>query len=471
MKTNSELLNQIDLDRVLKKASTLGASYTDIRFQNYQEEIIQIEDEKLDNFNSSNRVGIGIRVTVNSAVGFASTSDLSKNSVDETLRVAVKAAKSFTSKKGVFAQPKKLVQKQVFRPTKINPFDISPEEKVSLLIEANKAAKISDEIKNRTTIMGYSENYRFFVSSEGFQSSSSIPLIGIHHLSVASVNGKLERMGYGTGDCLGYDFIASRDWNEFTTDVSELAVQAANAVAPPSGTYTAIADPDLVGLLVHEAFGHAAEADLVFTGSSTLKDRLGEQLADEQVTIIDQGDIPGGYYVPFDDEGVMKEKTVILDKGVLKGYMHDRNSANELHVQPTGNARAQDFENQPQVRMTNTFIDNGKYSFDEMVEDIKTGIYVKRKGAGGGQVDTASGTFTFRCGESYMIRNGELAELVRGVVLSGLILDTLKTVDAVGNDLSIHNRFFGACGKSGQRASVGSGGPHIRIQEIPIGGK
>ncbi len=418
MKTNSELLNQIDLDRILKKASTLGASYTDIRFQNYQEETIQIEDEKLDNFNSSNRVGIGVRVTVNNAVGFASTSDLNKKSVDETIRVAVKAAKSFTSKKGVFAQPKKLVQKQIFKPTKINPFDISPEEKVSLLIEANKAAKISDEIKSRTTIMGYSENYRYFISSEGFQSISSIPLIGIHHFSVASVNGKLERMGYGTGDCLGYDFITSRNWDDFTVDISELTVQAVNAVAPSSGTYTVIADPDLVGLLVHEAFGHAAEADLVFTGSSTLKDRLGEQLADEQVTIIDQGDIPGGYFVPFDDEGVMKEKTVILDKGVLKGYMHDRNSANELHVQPTGNARAQDFENQPQVRMTNTFIDNGKYSFDEMVEDIKTGIYIKRKGGGGGQVDTASGTFTFRCGESYMIRNGELAEPVRGVVLS-----------------------------------------------------
>jgi len=189
------------------------------------------------------------------------------------------------------------------------------------------------------------------------------------------------------------------------------------------------------------------------------------------VTIVDSGEIKGGYFVPFDDEGVKKEKTIVLDKGVLKGYLHDRNSANELHVNPTGNARAQDFENQPQVRMTNTYIDKGKFTFDEMLEDIKNGIYVKRKGAGGGQVDTASGTFTFRCGESWMIRNGELAEPVRGVVLSGLILDTLKTVDAVGNDLEIHNRFFGACGKGGQRASVGSGGPHIRIQEITVGGK
>ena len=470
MKTNNELLNQINTERILKKASTLGATYVDIRFQNYQEEIIRIEDEKLDDYNASNRVGIGIRVTVNNAVGFASTSDLSKNSIDDTLKDAIKAAKSFKSKKGIFANTRK-VHKHVYRKTKIDSFDISPEEKVSLLLEVNKAAKISDEIKNQSTLMGCSLDYKFFTSSEGFEYITSIPLIGIHHISVASLNGKLERMQYGKGDCMGYEYIRSKDWNEFTKNMSKLAIQAVKAEAPPSGTYTTIADPDLVGLIVHEAFGHASEADLVFTGSSTLKDRLGEQLADEQVTIIDQGDVEGGYYVPFDDEGVIKEKTVVLDKGVLKGYLHDRNSANELNVKTTGNARAQDFENQPQVRMTNTFIDQGKYSLEEMMEDVKLGVYAKRIGAGGGQVDTASGTFTFRCGESWMIRNGKLAEPVRGVVLSGLILDTLKTVDAVGNDLSIHNRFFGACGKGGQRASVGSGGPHIRIQEITIGGK
>ena len=470
MKTDNELLKEINVDRILKKGSTMGASYVDVRFQSYHEEVIRVEDEKLDDYNSSNRVGVGIRVTVNDAVGFASTSDLSKNGINEALQSAIKAAKSFTSKKGVFEKAS-LVHKHVYRQSKINPFDISPEEKVSLLIEANKAAKISDEIKNRTTIMGYSKNFKFFASSESFEHLTAIPLTGIHHISVASINGKLERMQYGKGDCLGYEFITKRNWNDFTEDVSKLAIQAVNAEAPPSGTYTAIADPFLVGLIVHEAFGHASEADLVFTGSSTLKDRLGEQLADEQVTIVDQGDVEGGYYVPFDDEGVKKEKTIVLDKGVLKGYLHDRNSAHELHVKPTGNARAQDFENQPQVRMTNTYIDKGEFTFDEMVEDVKSGIYVKRKGAGGGQVDTASGTFTFRCGESWMIRNGELAEPVRGVVLSGLILDTLKTVDAVGNDLAIHNRFFGACGKGGQRASVGSGGPHIRIKEITIGGK
>jgi TldD protein len=223
--------------------------------------------------------------------------------------------------------------------------------------------------------------------------------------------------------------------------------------------------------LIHEAFGHAAEADLVFTGTSTLKDRLGEQLASEIVTVIDEGVVDGGYYIPWDDEGTLKGKTVILDKGVLKEYLHDRNSAHELSVKPSGNSRAQDFENQTQVRMTNTYIDQGDMSFEELIEDIENGIYIKNKGSGGGQVEVGMGTFTFNGGESFMIRKGEIAEQVRGVVISGAILDTLKTVDGVGNDLKINTGYYGACGKGGQAAKVGLGGPHIRVQEMTVGGR
>jgi TldD protein len=209
----------------------------------------------------------------------------------------------------------------------------------------------------------------------------------------------------------------------------------------------------------------------VFTGTSTLKDRLGEELASKKVTVIDEGTIQGGYPVPFDDEGTPKTKTTILEKGVLKGYLHDRNTANELNVSPTGNCRAQDFQNQPIVRMTNTYIANGDMSLEELLEDIDEGIYIKNKGSTGGQVEVGMGTFTFNGGESYMIRKGELAEPIRGVVISGGILDTLKTVDAVGNDLEIISSYFGACGKSGQAAKVGFGGPHLRVQKMTVGGK
>ncbi|MCE7745271.1 MAG: TldD/PmbA family protein [Candidatus Heimdallarchaeota archaeon] len=385
---------------------------------------------------------MGLRVVQKGAVGYASTSDLSKNNIDRTIQEALKLAKSFKSNKGNFADTKTLkLDKKISM--KINHADISPEEKVKLLIETNKAAFIKDEIKNVITVMGSSIDNRYFLSSDGTQTTVEVPLIGIVEISVAASNGKMDSMFHGHGACSGFEFVKKRDWNDFSVDLSELALRSVQAKAPPPGTYPVVVDPRLVGILVHEAFGHAAEADLVFTGTSTLKDRLGEQLASEQVTVIDEGVIDGGFYMPIDDEGTPKGKTVILDKGVLKGYMHDRNSAQVLSVSPTG----------------------------KLLEGIKEGIYIKNKGSGGGQVEVGAGTFTFNGGESIMIRNGELAEPVRGVVISGAILDTLKTVDAVGNDLSISTSFFGGCGKGGQTAKCGFGGPHIRVQKMTVGGR
>ncbi|MHA1244008.1 MAG: TldD/PmbA family protein [Candidatus Heimdallarchaeota archaeon] len=465
-----DTLNQINPQQLIDKALTKGASYADFRYQVANSEEIRVENKSLEGYKSRNFGGIGIRIVVNGAVGFASTSDLAKGSLDKTLDTAYKLAKAFESNKGNFADTKKtkLVEKV---PIKIDPNNISPEEKVKLLMETNKAAYISDEIKNVITIFGTGVDHRYFLSSDGSETEITVPSIGLFQVTIARANGKMEAINHGKGGCSGYEVIQKTDWNEFAVDVSELAIRNVKADAPPAGTYPVVVDPHLVGILTHEAFGHAAEADLVFTGTSTLKDRLGEQLCSEQVTIVDEGVVKGGYNVPFDDEGTPKGKTVIVGNGVMKSYIHDRNSAKELSVNSSGNSRAQDFQNQPLVRMTNTYIDNGTYKFDELLEGVKEGIYIKRKGSGGGQVEVGMGTFTFNGGESFMIRNGELAEPVRGVVISGAILDTLKTVDAVGNDLEIATNYFGACGKGGQAAKVGFGGPHIRVQEMTVGGK
>jgi TldD protein len=465
-----DTLNQLNPQQLLDKALSKGASYADFRYQVASSEQIRVENKELEEYQSRNFGGVGIRVVVDGAVGFASTSNLSKNKLGETVDTAYKLAKAFESNKGNFADSKKvkLVEKV---PLKVNPMDISPEEKVKLLLETNKATYTSDEIKNVITLLGSGVDHRYFLSTEGSETEIAVPSIGLFQVTIAMTNGKMESVTYMEGGCAGYELIQKQDWNAFAVDLAELAIRNVKANAPPAGTYPVVVDPNLVGILTHEAFGHAAEADLVYTGTSTLKDRLGEQLCSEQVTIIDEGVVEGGYHIPFDDEGSPKGKTVIVDKGVLKAYMHDRNSAKELSVGSSGNSRAQDFQNQPLVRMTNTYIDQGTYKFDELLEGVKEGVYIKRKGSGGGQVEVGMGTFTFNGGESFMIRNGELAEPVRGVVISGAILDTLKTVDAVGNDLEIATNYFGACGKGGQAAKVGFGGPHIRVQEMTIGGK
>ncbi|MBN1328351.1 MAG: TldD/PmbA family protein [Candidatus Heimdallarchaeota archaeon] len=465
-----ETINELESEKILDRALKLGASYIDLRYQLYTNEEIRVENRSLEDYKSRKFGGLGIRVVFNNAVGFASTSNFAKENIDKTIQVASKLAKSFESVRGKFAE-KKVVKKKEIVTTKINPNDVSPEEKVKLLLETNKVAFINDEIKNVRTIMGSGIDNRFFIASDGSEVRLQVPTVGIMQVTTAVSNGNMETVVHRLGACSGYERIQQEDWNHFSTDLSELAVRSAKATTPQAGTYPVIVDPSLVGILTHEAFGHAAEADLVFTGSSTLKDRLGEQLASELVTIIDEGVVNGGYHVPFDDEGTPKGKSVILENGILKGYIHDRNTAEVLAVSPTGNARAQDFENQPIVRMTNTYIEAGDHSFDELIEGIDHGIYIKNKGSGGGQVETGMGTFTFNGGESFMIRKGELAEPVRGVIISGAILDTLKTVDGVGNDKQITTSYHGACGKGSQAAKVGYGGPHIRVREMTVGGR
>ncbi|HIC86201.1 MAG TPA: TldD/PmbA family protein, partial [Desulfobacterales bacterium] len=305
---------------------------------------------------------------------------------------------------------------------------------MSVILEANKAAQVSDEIKNIQTTLGIARDSRLFMSSLGSKVKVETTIIGVSHGSVARVNGRMERVSYSNSKCAGFEFIERENWNNFTMDISKLALEAVNAKTPPPGTYTVVVDPDVIGLMLHEAFGHASEGDLVASGESVLYGMLGKKVASELVTIIDEGVVKDGYFHPYDDEGIKKEKTIIVENGILKNYIHSTTSATLLEAKSTGNGRAQDFENLPIVRQTNYYMAPGNYSFEELIEDIDFGIYIKGKGAGGGQVEVGMGTFTFSVGPSKIIRKGELAETVRGVVISGLILETLKTIDAVGRD-------------------------------------
>lgn len=470
MEGHEEIRKRFELEKILDKAVDLGASYADVRYQCYDYELITVENKALKSYSSRRFSGLGIRVAIKGAVGYASTSDLSRNSLEKTIDNAIKVAKSIKRKKKPFSETE-INKIDVKLSIKTDPIDVSSEEKVSIASGANEAAWISDKIKSALTMLGLSKDSRMFISSEGAKLSVETSLVGLAHQSVAKVNGVMERVGHSESMCAGFEFIRSKDWNSFTTGISQLAVEAASSKTPPAGTYSVVVDPEVFGVLLHEAFGHASEGDLVFTGESVLHNKLGVKLASEFVTIIDEGTVEGGYFCPFDDEGTKKERTVVVKNGIMKSYLHDRNSALQFGVESTGNGRAQDFENIPIVRQTNTYLQPRDHKFEELIEDIDFGIYVRAKGLTGGQVEPGMGTFTFNVGPSKVIRNGELVETVRGVVISGSILEALKTVDAVGKDLKIRTSFFGACGKGGQRASVGIGGPHVRVRKMTVGGR
>jgi len=464
------------MDDVLKslanRARDLGAKYADARFQDVRTTLIVVENGSLRSYESNRSTGVGIRVLVDGTWGLASSSIMDRATLRQKVSEAIRLAKASKKLSANTELAKvKAVEKEVQLSVKIDPDDIPPDTKVKLLLDANNAAKIGSEIKNSTSRFGFLRDRRIFVSSESAKIKTDITTSGFSQLSVAAANGSMERVPEQRSCCAGYEFIESGDWNAFARDVSQLASKVVVAPLPPAGTYPAILDPELIGLFLHEALGHASEGDLVTSKESVLDGRLGSSIASESVTVYDDGGIDGGYLVPFDDEGVPKGKTTILDKGRLRGFLMSRDTATELGLEPTGNARAQSFEHKPIVRMTNIYMERGNLTFDELIKGIDYGFYIRGRGSLGGQVDVGGGTFTFRAGPSYLIEKGELKHMVRAVTLAGKVLETLKTIDAVGKDFTVTTSVFGGCGKDGQMAKVGDGGPHVRLGKLTIGGR
>jgi len=459
------------LAKLVDEARGLGASYSEARFQEVVTTALTVENGLLKTYESDRLRGIGVRVLLGGSWGYCSSSDIELSQLKKIVRRAIKIART-SRKRSLEAKvgTQKTIQDKARVQTRIEPHQVPPEEKIRIGIEANRAAMISDTVKNATTRLGTFADRRLFVSSEGSSIEVQSSMAGLQQLSVAVSGGKMERVSDGESQCAGFEFIQERDWTKFCREISELATKAVDAHMPAPGTFEVIVDPDLIGLILHEAFGHASEGDLVTTKESVLQGRLETTLAGPNVTIYDQGIVEGGYFVPYDDEGTPKSQTTIVENGTLKGYLHSRQTAMEMHIEPTGNARAMSFDNNPIVRQTNYYMKPQDYSLEELAEGVERGYYIKRRGAGGGQVDVGGGTFTFAVGPSFLIEKGEVKEMVRGTTVSGMVLETLQTIDAVGKDLKMSTSAFGGCGKGGQMVRVGYGGPHVRMRRITLGG-
>ena len=263
------------------------------------------------------------------------------------------------------------------------------------------------------------------------------------------------------------DLAPVRQLHQEVERLSRQAVELLSAPKARGGEYTVVLDPVLAGVFVHEAFGHLSESDFIYE-NDRLRElmALGKQFGSRELNIVDTATLPGlrGSY-KYDDEGVPAARTYLIREGKLVGRLHSRETAAKLKEKPTGNARAINHRYPPIVRMSNTFIEPGAVSFEDMIGDIKEGIYAKNWYGG----TTSMEMFTFSAGEAYMIRNGKIAEALRPVVLTGNVFDTLKNIDAIGNDLDMNQG--GGCGKGGQMPlPVANGSPHIRISRCLVGG-
>jgi len=466
----SELTN-IDPDIVIKLRDQLGLDFIDARIQVYHSELVVLDNGVVRELTLNKHQGIGVRVLVGGSMGYSSTNSLDRESIRNAAERALKIARAIsgeTLKLTLYERP--VVKSRASSSFQVDPGLIDISEKVDLLKTMYSVVREVQGVSSSTIRFGYEDDYRLYISSRGDYVEVHRKMIGAGARLIAHVEGVYESFGDAESAVAGWEFIKSINWDDWIRDRGKLVVETARARRVKPGRYDIVLDNDMVGLMLHEAFGHASEGDIVLAGGSVLGGRVGERVASEYVSIVDDGLVEGGAYVPFDDEGTPKRKVYTVKNGVLQGYLHSLTTARALGQEPTGNARVMSYRHPILVRQTNTYMEPRDWSPDEMIRDMKNGLYIKGRGALGGEVNPLTGAFTFTSGPSYIVENGEPKTLVKGVMLSGLILDTLRNVDAVGKDLLVRTSVFGGCGKSNQMVRVGDGGPHVRVRGFTIGG-
>ncbi|MFC2034369.1 TldD/PmbA family protein [Chloroflexota bacterium] len=440
-----------------------NADYIEIHLEENQTSHITYRGRKLESLGKTSATGGNIRALVKGGWGFVSFNSF--DNLPDRIELAIKQAKLIGSDEIKLAQSEPVID-NVPPPFKQNPLIIPLVEKKQVLDEYNEV--IWKTPKLQTSVINYGDSHKktVFLNSSGSHIEQERADVTMQIMAVAAGNNEVQQATMSLGSLGNYDTI--KGLHSQIEQLSQRAVELLAATQVKGGEYTVILDPVLAGVFAHEAFGHLSEADHIYENERLRKIMtLGKEFGNSELNIVDGATIPGlrGSY-KYDDEGIPASKSYLIKEGKLSGRLHSRETAAKMDEKPTGNARAINYRYPPIVRMTNTYIEPGKVSFEEMISDIKEGVYAKNWYGG----TTSMEMFTFSAGEAYMIRNGKIAELLRPIVLTGNVFTTLKNIDAIGNDLHVNQG--GGCGKAGQvPLPVSDGSPHIRINHCLVGGK
>jgi TldD protein len=445
---------------------SLGAEYVEVRAQSLFKTLLTTKDGTVEGAKEGTESGAGVRVLVNGAWGFVSLGKLEPKLLTEAVGEAVRLAKaaSLRVKSAVKLADVKAVEDRVVAKPRKNPRDVSMEEKIDDALAMDKTVFGYDKrIKSCTISYLDVTGTNYFVNNDGACIEQDKLYVWSRILASARENSVYASAREEIGSTAGYEVFDTETPEKVGNMVAKRVVKQLKAKTPKGGSFPAVIGQNVVGVFMHEAMGHLAEADLTLSGS-VLYDKLGEQIASDLVTVYDDGTVEGAFgSFKYDDEGVRTQKTALIENGTLTGLMHNRETAQKLNMEPTGNARAEDFRFEPIIRMRNTYLAPGDNSFEELIEGIDFGYYLKS--FRGGQANL-NGTFQVGIQEAYEIVKGQLGDAVRSASISGNTLETLRKVDAVGKDFEL---WPGRCGK-GQTAFICDGGPHIRVVEVIIGG-
>ncbi len=460
-------LTVTDLERVLGQLLGHRVDSGDLYFQSVKHESFLLEDGivKEGSFNLDH--GVGVRAISGEKTGFAYSDDIILPALEQAA-VAARAIASQGSQTALCAWKHKIT-KPLY--TEKSPLDsLTNEEKIALLRQIDSFARKQDPRVTQVivSLVGVFDTI-LVVSSDGTMNADVRPLVRLNVNVIVEQNGRRESGSSGGGGRTTYEYFTE---NERAFDYAKEAVHQAlvnlEAIDAPAGTMTVVLGPGWPGVLLHEAVGHGLEGDFNRKGSSTFSGRIGERVASPLCTVVDDGTIPNRRgSLTIDDEGTPTQRTVLIENGILKGYLQDKLNAKLMGVAPTGNGRRESFSHIPMPRMTNTFMLPGPHAPEEIIASVEKGLYAVN--FGGGSVDITSGKFVFSANEAYLIENGKITRPVKGATLIGNGPDVMNKVVMVGNDLALDSG-IGTCGKEGQSVPVGVGQPTLRVDNITVGG-
>jgi len=450
------------LEQVVGYASARGVELAEFRVERRKATRIELIDGSMV-ANAAVDYGVAVRVYVNGSFGFAYTTRLSREKVIDVFNRALALARGASA-----GLPKPLIldplEGEYTHPVKVSVEDVSEEQKISDIVGFDKLLAKAPHVKSRTVVYTDIVEDKFYASTEDRYIHERRELAYMYASVYGQEAGVRGSAHIVLGTAKGYALWYKYDPEKEAERLSMRLRNQLEAATPKAGVFPVILAPEALGVFVHEAFGHLAEADLVVAGS-VLRGKKGQKVASELVTIVDDPYIDDGFGTfRFDDEGVKTAKAVIVDRGVHRQVMTDRLHAQMLGEKPTGNARAESFRHPPLVRMRNTYMEPRDASLEEMLEGIKFGYYVVSTGGGQTNID---GSFQVGVEEAYEIVNGEIGRPVRNLAIAGNTLETLLNIDMVGKDFELH---YGRCGK-GQLVYVSDGGPHVRVRRMTVGGR
>ena len=453
-------------DRALRTALSRGGEWAELFWERHNVVTLTLDDNKLEDAITGVDQGAGIRVTSGDRGVYANGN---VNDNDDLLAIAGRAAAAI-AEDGSMHEVTAISADELPRPStvQIDPRTVPIERKVELMKLANRVARASDPCVHQVTVLYRESVQEVVVANSDGRFRRDLRTRLVFGVQVTAKQGEVLESAYkAKAGTEGFEMLTEEAVLETTRTAARLAVQNVAALPAPAGTYTVVLSSDAGGTLIHESVGHGLEADLNLKGMSVYSGRLGQKVASELITVLDDGTDPGRRGTQaMDDEGTQTHRTVLIENGILRTYLSDKKHAKKLGIAESGNGRRESFRHLPICRMTTTMIARGTSDPAAILASVTDGIFVK--GMGGGQVDVVSGNFAFEITECYRIRDGKQAEALRGATLVGQGPKLMSEIDMVGWDLGYS---VGTCGKDGQGAPVADAQPTLRIPRVVVGGK